>query len=159
MKRHLPARLLACAALAGSASLAAIAIPGGVSGASPLTVTCTTFSGSMTSQTISGCTGSGAIAADAGTPPAHGVSTVSTKTIKWSNNKTTVTKYTYKPGSDKVCAADSGYKIDLLENATGSVTGGTATGLVGGTFKETVCVYKKTVGGTLLIKNHGNVTL
>lgn len=158
MKRHLPARLLACAALAGSASLAAIAIPGGVSGASPLTVTCTTFSGSMTSQTISGCTGSGAIPADAGTPPAHGTSVVSTKTITWSNGKTTKTTYTYTTGNKALCAKVTGETVFLLENATGKVASGTATGLVGGTFKEAVCVYKNKAG-TILIKNHGNITL
>jgi hypothetical protein len=156
MKRHLPARLLVCAAMAGSASLAVVAIPG-VAGAAPLTVSCTTLSGSATSQAVSGCTGSGAIAADAGTPPAHGTSVASTKTITWSNGKTSKTTYTYTAGSDASCPAVKGYTKDLLENAKGTVTGGTATGLVKGAFKATICVYKK--GSTLLVKNKGPVTI
>jgi hypothetical protein len=138
MKRHLPVRLLACAALAGSASLAA--------------VTCTSLTGNASTQTLSGCSGSGS--SQTGT---SGVSTASTKTVKWKTGKTSVSTYSYKKGSDASCPAVSGYTKDLLENVTGKVTGGTATGLVGGSYKATVCVYKK--GSTLLIKNKGNVTI
>ncbi len=151
MKRHLPVRLLACAALAGSASLAAVVIPGGVASASS-TVTCTSLTGNASTQTLSGCSGSGS--SQTGT---SGVSTASTKTVKWKTGKTSVSTYSYKNGSDASCPAVSGYTKDLLENVTGKVTGGTATGLVGGSYKATVCVYKK--GSTLLIKNKGNVTI
>jgi hypothetical protein len=157
MKRHLPVRLLACAALAGSASLAAVAIPGGIASASPLSVTCTSLTGNASTQTISGCTGTGAIAADAGTPPAHGVSTTSTKTIKWSTNKTSVSTYTYTSGSDKSCPAVKGYKVSALENAKGTVKSGSATGMIGSTFKGTICVYAK--GSTILVKNKGSFTV
>ena len=158
MRRHLPIRLLVCAAMAGSASLAVVAVQGGNAGATPpKTVTCTSLTGSATSQTISGCTGSGAIAADAGTPPAHGTSVASTKTITWSNHKTTKTTYTYHSGSDASCPAVTGYTKDLLENATGSVVSGSATGMVGGAFHGTICVYKKTASPhTLLVKNKGS---
>jgi hypothetical protein len=146
MRRHLPIRLLVCAALAGSASLAAVAIPGGVATASPLTVTCTSLTGSASTQTVSGCTGTGAIAADAGTPPAHGSSVASTKTITWSNHKT-----------DKTCPKVAKYTVTLLENATGKVTGGTATGMVGGAFSGTICVYKLTAAPhTIMVKNKGS---
>lgn len=157
MRRHLPIRLLVCATLAGSASLATVAIPGGVATASPLTVTCTSLTGSASTQTVSGCTGTGAIAADAGTPPAHGSSVASTKTITWSNHKTTKTTYTYKAGSDKTCPKVAKYTVTLLENATGKVTGGTATGMVGGAFSGTICVYKLTAAPhTIMVKNKGS---
>jgi hypothetical protein len=152
-------RLIACAALAGSASLAAVAVPSGIaSAATPLTVTCTSLTGSATTQTISGCTGTAAIAADAGTPPAKGTSVASTKTITWSNHKTTKTTYTYKAGSDASCPTVAKYTKDLLENATGKVvSGGTAKGMVNGVFKGTICVYKLTAAPhTLMVRNKGS---
>jgi len=144
--------------------LAAGAIPGGIAGAAPLTLTCTSLSGSATSQTLSGCTGTGAIAADAGTPPAHGVSIVSTKTITWSNGKTTKSTVTYTPASDATCPTVAKYTKFLLENAKGSVNtgtaGGTAVGMRGGAWKATICAYKLTAAPhTILVKNKGAVTL
>jgi len=137
--------------------LAAAAIPGGIAAASPLSVTCTTLTGSASSQTISGCTGTGAISADAGTPPAHGTSAVSTKTITWSNHKTTKESYSYTSSSTSSCATVSGYTKDLRETIkTGSkVVASTndAAGMVGGALTGTFCVYKK--GSTILVKNQG----
>ena len=162
---RVPARLLVCAAVAGSAALAAGAIPGGIAGAvTPLTLSCKTLTGNSTTQTLSGCTGTGAIAADAGTPPAHGVSTVSTKTIKWSNGKTSVSTVTYTPGSDATCPTIPKYSKFLLENAKGKVNtgtaGGTAVGMRGGAWKATICAYKLTAAPhTILVKNKGPVTL
>ena len=160
---RVPARLLVCTAVAGSAALAAGAIPGGIAGAvTPLTVTCTTLSGNASTQNISGCTGTGAISADAGTPPAHGVSTVSTKTIKWSNGKTSVSKVTYTPASDATCPTVAKYTKFLLENAKGTVNtgsaGGTAVGMRGGAWKATICAYKQTAAPhAILVKNKGPV--
>ena len=60
--------------------LAAAAIPVGVASATtPLKVTCTSLTGSATSQCLTHCTGTGAIAADAGASPAHGTNVVSTQ--------------------------------------------------------------------------------
>lgn len=149
---RLPTRLLICAAaLAGSASAAIVTVPGTAS-ASALTVTCTGLTGNATTQKLTGCSGSGK--AQTGT---SGTSTASNKTIKWATGKTSVSTYTYTPGSDASCPAVTGYTKDLLENVKGKVTSGTATGLVGGSYKATVCVYKK--GSTILIKNKGNVTI
>ena len=76
MKRHLPARLLVCAALVGTTSLVAVAGFAGVGGAAtPLKLTCTKLSGTEASQTETGCTGTAAIAADAGKVPVTGVQT------------------------------------------------------------------------------------
>jgi hypothetical protein len=156
MRHQRTIRLMVCAALAGSASLAAVAIPGGIATASPLTVSCTNLSGSATSQTISGCTGTGAVAADAGVPPAHGTSVVSTKTVTWSNHKTSKETYTYKSSSTANCPAVPKYTKDLRETASGKVTGGSATGMVGGAVSGTVCIYKLTAAPhTLIVKNVG----
>jgi hypothetical protein len=153
MRRKLPIRLLTCALLAGSASLSAIAISGTTAGAvTPQTVTCTALTGSETAQTISGCSGTGL--AQTG---ATGSSKVSTKTITWKTKKTS--KETYKTvvdsGSKNTCAAKAGYtKVDLIIE-TGSITGGTATKLVGGKTAATVCLYKK--GSTFSVFNKGPV--
>ena len=155
MRHHLFTRIAVCAAVAGSASLAAAVVPAGIASATALSVTCTTMSGTATTQAISGCTGTGAIAADAGTAPAKGTQTTSTKTIKWSNAKTSVLTYTYKPVTPNNCVAPAGYTKFLKEAETGHVSGGTATGMVGSLVTGTACIYKKTVGGTILVKNQG----
>jgi len=160
MRRHSPIRLLICAAIAGSASVAAAAVPGGIASAAPLHLSCTSLSGSATSQTISGCTGTGAIAADAGTPPAHGVSTgATTSTVKWSNGKTTIMTQTHKVVTPNACVAPAGYTKVSEFLGTDKVTGGTATGLIGSTGGGKICLFKKTVGGTLLVKNLGPFTI
>jgi hypothetical protein len=168
---RVPARLLVCAALAGSAALAAVAIPGGIAAASPLAVSCTHLSGSATSQHVYGCTGTGAIAADAGPSTgiydgvhgAYGTNVVSTKTITWSNGKTSKTTYTYTSVTNN-CPAVSGYTKFLKEHETGHVNtgtaGGTAVGMRGGTFGGYACVYELTTHhATILVKNDGNLTV
>ncbi len=164
MRHHLFTRLAVCAAMAGSATLVAAAVPGGIASATPLTVTCTSTTGNSTSVTVSHCTGTGAIAADAGAPPAHGVLTVSTKTIKWSNNKTSVLDYTYveHTGAANMCSIKASYTKDLMVTESGhvSTTSGTATGLKGGTLTGTICVYKLTAAPhTISIVNRGNSTI
>jgi len=164
MKRHLPIRLLVCAAMAGSATLAAVAIPVGVANATgPLTVTCTSLSGSATSQTLTHCTGTGAIAADAGTSPAHGTNVVSTKTVTWGSGKTSKTTYTYAPVTNN-CPALSGYTKFGKYHESGHVNtgtaGGTAVGMRGGVFAGYACAYKLTAAPhTLIVKNMGNFTV
>jgi len=150
--------------MAGSATLAAAVVPGSVASAAPLKVTCTKTTGNASSVTVSGCTGTGAIAADAGTPPAHGVLTVSTKTLKWSNGKTSVLKYTYvlHTGAANLCSAKTGYsKTDMVtESGTVSTTAGTATGLKGGTLTGTVCVYTLIAAPhTISVVNRGPSTI
>jgi len=138
--------------LAGSASLSAIVVTANVAGATPETVTCTTLTGSSTVQTVSGCSGTGV--AQTGT---HGTATVATKTVKWSTAKTSVEKYTLKidKGTANTCATKSGYTKYALIIETGSVTGGTATKLVGGAVSADVCVYAK--GTALSVVNKGPV--
>jgi hypothetical protein len=164
MRTKLSARLLVCAALAGSASLAAVVVPGGIASATPLTVTCTHLSGNASSQMLSGCTGSGASgSSEAGTSPAHGtnvVDTGSTSTITWGSGKTSKTTYTFHSVTNN-CATLSGYTKDLKEHESGSVktgsAGGTATGMRGGAFSGNACVYTLTAAPhTLKVVNQGN---
>lgn len=146
MRTKLSARLLVCAVLAGSASLAAVVVPGGIASAIPLTVSCTHLTGTITSQALSGCTGGGAIAADAGVAPAHGTNVVSTNTVTWGSGKTSKTTYTYTSVTNN-CPALTGYTKDLKEHETGHVNtgtaGGTAIGMRGGAFAGYACVYAK----------------
>jgi hypothetical protein len=153
MIRRLPVRILTCAVIAGSASLSAAVIPGSTAGAAtPETVTCTSLTGSETSQAISGCSGTGV--AQTG---ATGKSVVSTKTITWKTKLTS--KETYKTvvytGSKNTCAVKSGYTKKDLIIETGSITGGTATKLVGGKTSADVCLYQK--GSTYYVFNKGSV--
>lgn len=181
VKRHMPIRLLVCTALIGSASLTAVAGFGGVAGASPLTLKCTTTTGSATTQNISGCTGTAAIAADAGPAPTTGKSVVegavpkasgsvySYDTFKSKKTALTNIKETFNakpPTSD--CAAKHGTQtLDGYVTYTGSVIKSakigtktfttTATGMIGGAAKGADCIYKS--GTTLFVYNKGSSTL
>jgi hypothetical protein len=151
---NLPTRLLVCAALAGSASLAAVAIPGGVaSAATPETVSCTSATGSATSLAFSGCTGTGANATNAGKAPAKGTYTVSSKTLKWSTTKTSILKFTYKKDATSKCPKISGDTSLGEYTATGTVTGGTAKQMVKGAAGGNACIYSK--GKATIVKNLG----
>jgi hypothetical protein len=146
LTRHLP-RLVACAALAGTASLAVVAIPAGVASAT----------GSATSLAFSGCTGTGANASNAGKAPAKGTYTVSTKTLKWSTTKTSVLKFTYAKDKTSKCKAISGDKSLGEYSATGTVTGGTAKNMIKGAAKGNACIYSK--GSATIVKNLGAFSL
>jgi len=166
MVHRLPLRLVLCVVLAGSASLAAVVGPVGMaSGATtPLQVTCTSLSGGEVSQTLSGCTGNGAIAADAGTPPAHGTSVVAKRVITWSDGRQTAENYSYKDhtGAGDTCAARKGYTKEYLVTEQGKVAavGTTTKDMIGGLIKATVCVYKRTATPhTIIVVNQGKITI
>lgn len=154
MRYQRPVRLLACAIVAGSASLSAVLVVGSPAGAAGgQTITCKTLTGNEKTQAISGC--SGAATSQTGT---SGNSTVSTKTVKWKTGKTSVETYTTKvdTGSKNTCAAKSGYTKEDLIIETGSIKSGTATDLVGGKTSAQVCLYKK--GSSFYVFNKGSVT-
>jgi len=173
MRRQRTIRLLICAAMAGSATVAAAAIPGAIASAVPLTVSCTTLTATSASSaaltstgTAGGCTGTGATSANAGTPPAHGTvvetrptptSLSGTATITWSNGKKTASSFKYAVVTNNCATAPAGYAKFLKVHSTGAVlkTGTTTLGMVGGATSGYVCVYKKTVGGSILAKNMG----
>ena len=145
MRRHLPTRTLACAAVAGTASFAAVAIPGSIATATVKSVSYTTLSGSETSQTVSGCSGSDS--AQTGVSGKQ-VPDISKKTavVTWKTGKTTDYKYTYtlKSGSANTCPAKAKYtKLDLVTE-TGTITGGTATLMKSGPYSGKTCAYELT---------------
>ena len=109
------------------------------------------------------CTGTGAIAADAGASPAHGTNVVSTKTITWGSGKTSKTTYTYTSVTNN-CPALTGYTKAGKYHESGHVNtgtaGGTAVGMRGGTFTGYACAYTKTAAPhNLIVKNMGNFTV
>ena len=156
MRHHL-SRLLVCAALAGSASLAVVGIPAGTAGAATqLTVTCTSLTGSNTSQTASGCSG-----ADVSQTGTHGTITPhvnttthkGTATIKWATGKTTTESTSYVTSSDASCPTKTGYTKLARATTTSVVTGGTATKLIG--TKKFTAVSCEYANGGLKIFNVG----
>ena len=154
---RLPARLLVCAAaVAGTASLAAVTIPSVATAAGPLTLTCTKLTGSATTQKITGCSGTGKT--ETGTSGTTKVaSNDKSATITWATKKTSVESFTYKAVTPNVCPAVTGYTKLIEVNESGSVTGGTATGLKGGKVSGKVCVYKK--GTAELVNSLGSQKL
>ncbi len=160
MRRHLATRLVLCAAFAGGASLAAVAVPGGIASATTAkTLSCTTLTGGESTQSISGCTGSGSSQTGSkGTSKVvNNISKKSgTATITWtSTKKTSIESYTYTEdtGTKNTCAAKTGYTKVAMAVEKGTVTGGTATSLKGGAVSGTVCAYKK--GTTIAVFNKG----
>jgi hypothetical protein len=147
----------------------AIALPGGIAGAelsSPvvLTVTCSSLRGGEINQIISGCTGSGAIASEAGAPPAHGSEVASTQVINWSNNKISRLKYTWtdRTGQNNTCPSRSGYTRDQQTIQKGAVItpGSTTKGLIGSAVRATLCVYKLAQAPhTILVINQGKISI
>ncbi len=186
MKRHLPTRLLVCAAMVGTASLTAVAGFASTAGAgTALTLTCTTTTGNSTNQNISGCTGTAATAAEAGAAPTTGKSVVEGAVPKASgsvysydtfkSNKTALAdiKETLntKPTTSECAATHAGagaQKIFGYVTYSGSVLKSavinkktytsTATGMVGGAAKGADCIYKSSTG-TLYVYNKGTSTL
>ncbi len=164
MRHHLLTRLMIGAALAGSVSLVAVAVPGGIAGAAAKTLTCKTLTGSGTvsKQTISisGC--SGTASGQTGTKGTGTATTNSSKdtgtaTIKWTTGKTSDESYTFKEdlGSSNNCPAKSGYAKLAKAVETGKVTGGTATELKGSAVTADACAYSKS--GKIYIFNDGSV--
>ena len=165
MHRHLPIRLAICAAaLAGSASVAAVAVPGGIAGAAAKSLTCTklTGSGTIAKQTISlsGCTGTASGqtgSTGSGTATTNATAKTGTASIKWKTGKTSTESYTFKEetGSSNNCPAKTGYTKLAKAVETGKVTGGTATELKGSAVTANACAYSKS--GKIYIFNDGPV--
>jgi hypothetical protein len=155
------------AALAGSASLIAVAAPAGVASAAPLTSSCTTLTGVTTAtatkstEKISGCSGSaksltgvsGTIAVTTNQKTKSG-----TAVVTWATKKTSkeTYKFTELTGSKNNCATKSGYTKLAKAVETGKVVaGGTATAMVGGAVTANACAYSKS--GKVYIFNQGPV--
>jgi hypothetical protein len=146
-------QLLLCTGLAASAVLTAAAtMPEGAAGAASLSVTCTTMTGTVTSEGFSSCSGTGKSLT--GT---SGTLNVGTKTIKWKSGQTSKVTASYKTGSDAACPNVSKYTKDTLETWVGKVTSGA---LNGSAFSGSACIYKAVAAPhSLITKNKGSVKI
>jgi hypothetical protein len=144
-----PVRMLAAGAIAVAMPMS-VALSGGMAGAvTQVTGTCSSLSGSESSQTLSGCNdtsdtcGSGTITTTLGS---GGTGTAS---ISWASGKTTTETFKYKEytGSKDKCPAMTGDTALAEAKDTSKVTGGTATDLIGKKkLKSTDCAYNTTSG-------------
>jgi len=139
--------------MAGSAAFAVVA-PGaiaGAKGAKPDKVVCTGFSGTETSQSITGCTGGPA--ASGTSVPGPVVNNSGTATVTWSDGNTSLESFSYtsKSGKADKCSPGAGETNVVEVKEKGSVTGGTETALTGGKVKSTVCVFSGASGITLSV--------
>lgn len=141
MHRKLIVRAFGCAALAGS--VLAVAVPGAIASAKPVKLVCTGFSGSATTQYLSGCTPTASIGA-AGT----GTSDVASNTVTWANGSTSIESYTYTEltGKKDKCPVPAGDTAVAEIKEAGTITGGTNTALTGGKIKGQVCVNSNASG-------------
>jgi hypothetical protein len=166
MRRHFLTHLMIGAALAGSASLIAVAAPAGVAGAATLTSSCTTLTGVTTAtatkstEKLSGCSGTAsALTGKTGTVAVTtNMKTKSgTATVTWATKKTSIESYKYSEllGSKNKCANKSGYTKLAEAVETGKVTGGTATAMKNGVVTSNACAYSKS--GKVYIFNLGPV--
>jgi hypothetical protein len=156
-------RLVGCGALVGAASLLTVAAPG-VAGAKtkPVTGICTGLSGDSTSQTLSGCgdaadTSGGGVSTTT-SESVSGSSVTGTDSVAWNSSKTSTESFTGKLKSGKAdkCTPSAG-ETNLYEvKEKGSVTGGTATDLIGGKTKGTICVFNGSSG--IVVQNFPGTT-
>src|ERR1019366_707975 len=133
-------RYLAIAALAVPTTLVVL-IPGTANAGGAPKLVCTSLSGTITAQTISGCTGDGS-----NFTTATAASTATGSTFTWTSSvgtdKASVTDKTSTGAKDK-CPTLSGWTSTLEAKEKGKILSGTGTGtaLVGGKTKATACVY------------------
>jgi hypothetical protein len=152
--------VIACAMVVGT-SLAVVA-PGGIAGAvkkpKQVTGTCSSLSGSSTSQNLSGCTDT----ADTGGSGTIAVSG-SDYTTTWETGLTSTGTESYKEkfGKADKCPAPPPGETALAEALSTSVdTGGTATDLVGTKkFKGTACAYEVTSDSDIVVVNYPGKTI
>jgi hypothetical protein len=159
MNKVLPARIIAAAALAGTAGLV---VPAAISGASglpsaPITVTCTGLIGNATQDVQSGCVGSSSKAKV--TPYAVSVPNGGDTgaTIYWTGKTTTTLSFTYTSVTS-TCSTYLDTAASLEEKETATVTGGTSKLTLETTAPSDVCVYIGSSDGTILVVNKGSYT-
>ncbi len=150
MRKMLPVRCIAAAALLGSAGLAVV-LPASIAGAkTPVTASCTGLLGGATSQLLSGC------AATSGAPKIspYGVSvpngTDTGGTIYWTDKTDTTVTFGYVTVTD-TCGTYLDQASALEEQETETVTGGNSKLTTGAQPSSNVCVYIGSSDGTVLI--------
>jgi hypothetical protein len=170
MKNHRYIRLIAAAALAGSAVTAALVVggPTAIAGAkAPVAATCTGISGSTTlaielggtaSSIISGCTSSSKDVTASGIDNSTLDSsfTGGSGEILWTNGKNTTYTYAVAATSGLTCGTYMDLAASGQETITISAVAGTAKVTAGGSFN--VC-YWDTSDGSVYETSVGSVTI
>jgi len=146
MRRKLSIRfVLSAAVVAGSASLAAGVVPGGIAGAVPLTVNCSGLAGTPGNWTFSGCAGT-AFALTGTTGTAVPINPTKLK-ITWVTTQTTKVLYSsVTAGPSTACPLVAGVTNVGVLKETGKVVGGSAAAMVGGLYKVRACEYSNSTG-------------
>jgi cytochrome oxidase Cu insertion factor (SCO1/SenC/PrrC family) len=155
MRKMLPVRIIAIAALASSAGIAML---GGTAGAvvkPPVTVTCTGLLGSDTMQIQSGCVGSSSKAKVTTNGIAVPNSGDTGATVYWTNGKTTILTFSYT-SITSTCPTYLGVAASLEEQETATVTGGTAGLSKVATAPSNVCIY--IAGSQIAVVGDGSFT-
>jgi hypothetical protein len=153
MRKMLPVRIIAAAAMLSSVGLA-VALPGAVAGArAPAKAQCTGLLGNATNQLQSGCT----VTSGAPKIGAYGAAVVNGSdngaTIYWTSGKTTTESFTYT-GITSTCPTMLSVAATLEVSQVSDITGGTARLTVGVQPASDVCIY---VGGdgTTIVNGDG----
>ena len=130
------------------------------SGLSPVQVTCTTMKGGSDTQTLSGCDRHGDTGGGGSILITEGINGSITIAVTWNSGLTTVEA---NPSGHVIqgmydpCHPPRGYTNDSEVKFKGIVTGGTASDLVGGAAKATICAFSKSNNSNaLLVENKPN---
>jgi hypothetical protein len=148
---HRPLTFAVSSALLGASTLLVVGTGGeaGASGPSPVQVTCTSQSGragpSSGSDTLSGCNHHRITGGEGALSTIEGINGSVTIRVTWNSGLTTVdpTGGRVLSGNSDLCRPPPGYTNDSEVKWKGTVTGGTASALVGGAAKSTICVFGK----------------
>jgi hypothetical protein len=133
-------RLTAGLALAASCPFAAGVAPGGIAGAAVQSVSCAGLRSDATGSTffVSRCTGGGrSVTGGTGT---QSIPTASQSQVTWKSGMPSVLTFTTTLLADN-CPNGTGCARFGEVSHSGTVTGGTATGLVGSSCSGTICGY------------------
>jgi len=148
--------IVSAAVVVGSASLAAGAVPGGIAGAVPLTVTCPGLSGTPGNWNFSGCAGT-AFALTGATGTSIPINPTTLK-ITWSTSLTSKVVYTSTTAPPStLCPILPGLTNVGVLKETGKVIGGSAAGMIGGLYKLKACEYSNSAGLISMYVGLGNV--
>ena len=133
-----------------------------VAGAKTVKGTCATLSGNAASQTLQNCTDStdtGGSGTSTSNETITGNTVSGTTTVDWASGKTSLESFTGKEstGVKDKCMPPAGFSNLAEVKEKGKVTVGTATDLVGGKTKGTVCGYS--MGSTILVENFPGTTV
>jgi hypothetical protein len=134
-----------CAVLVGSGALSVLVLSSGATGATTTTgLSCSKFfaaSSSPKKGRLTNC--SGTDSAQTGTTGTWNVTKSVGSVIKWQTGTTSVLKYTNKTVLPDNCPTRAGATDYAKTHLTGSITGGTATLLVGQEVRAYTCFYKQ----------------